>query len=139
MRSINCYDKKKAPKAETRERVFYLYTQLRKKPIPQLPLILEISAMKPPIQVVEESMETWRSLRHYQNLSDTGALSERFVSACAFQMLKALESIHQNNVVHCNVDPDHVMVFLTPFGGDHFRLVDFDNSRIAGSVVHPQY
>ena len=50
--------------------------------MPQLPLILEISAMKPPIQVIEESMDSWRSLRHYQNLSETGALSERFVSAC---------------------------------------------------------
>ena len=24
-----------------------------------------------------------------------------------------------------------------PFGGDHFRLVDFDNARIEGADVHP--
>lgn len=39
--------------------------------------------------------------------------------------------------MHANLDLDSVLVYLTPFGGDHFKLVNFDNARMAGSSVHP--
>lgn len=39
--------------------------------------------------------------------------------------------------MHANLDLDTVLVYLTPFGGDHFKLVNFDNARMAGSSVHP--
>ena len=52
-------------------------------------------------------------------------------------MLTALKHIHKEGFVHCNLDLDHVLVCLTPFGGDHFKLVDFDNARVAGSSAHP--
>jgi len=105
--------------------------------MPQVPLYLEISAFKEPIQVVEANYKDWRSLRHYQNLAENGALNERFVSACVYQILMALQHVHKLGIVHCNLDLDHIKVYLTPFGGDHFKLVDFDNSRLAGSSVHP--
>lgn len=87
MRTVYCYDKKKYPKLETKERVFYLNNLLRKAPIPQLPLIYEISAFKDPIQVVEENLTDWRSMRHYQNLSENGAMSERFTATACLQIL----------------------------------------------------
>lgn len=42
-------------------------------------------------------------------------------------------------MVHCNLDLDSVMVFKTPFGGEHFKLVNFDNARLVGSEVHPVF
>lgn len=39
--------------------------------------------------------------------------------------------------MHANLDLDNVLVYLTPFGGDHFKLINFDNARMAGSSVHP--
>ena len=34
MRTVYCYDRKKYPKLETKEHVFYLNNRLRKDPIP---------------------------------------------------------------------------------------------------------
>lgn len=65
MRTVYCYDKKKYPKLESKAQVFYLNNLLRKSPIPQLPLIYDISAFKEPIQVVEQNLSDWRSLRYY--------------------------------------------------------------------------
>lgn len=52
-------------------------------------------------------------------------------------MLLALSHIHKKKIVHSNIDPDHVYVQLTPFGGDHFKLLEFDNARMAGTTTHP--
>jgi len=110
---------------------------LQKQPIPELARVLEISAKLPNIQVVTPTYENWRSLKHYQNLAPNGALSERFVSACALNILTALKKTHKDGIVHGNLDLEHVQVFLTPFGGDQFMVTDFDNARISGSKVHP--
>jgi len=72
-------------------------------------------------------------------LAPNGALPERFVSACALHLLRALSHIHKEGIVHANLDMDHVLVYLTPFGGDHFRLHDFDNARQVGSEIHPVF
>ncbi len=28
---------------------------------------------------------------------------------------------------------------MMPFGGDHFRVIDFDNARLVGANVHPVF
>ena len=105
--------------------------------MPNLPLFYNVSAMLKPIEVVEQDLSNWRSLTHYQNLSSSKALPELFVSQCILQVLRALERMHKDHVIHCRVDAENVLVYKTPFGGDHFKLVNFDNARIAGSEVHP--
>jgi len=66
-------------------------------------------------------------------------MSERFVSACSRQILVALSKIHKGGIIHCNLDLDHVLCKMMPFGGDHFRVVDFDNARLVGANVHPVF
>ena len=78
-------------------------------------------------------------MRHYQNLSEHGALPPQFVATCILQILDALVAIHKEGLVHCNLDLDNIMVMKTPFGGDHFKLVNFDSARIKGSDVHPVF
>ena len=54
--------------------------------------------MLPNIQVVTQTYDKWRSLKHYQNLAPNGALSERFVSSCVHSMLKALAHTHKKDL-----------------------------------------
>ena len=78
-------------------------------------------------------------MSHYQNLSRSRALDEQFVAQCANQVLQALKMIHREHVIHGRLDVDNVIVYKTPFGGEHFKLVNFDNARITGSEVHPLF
>ena len=64
-------------------------------------------------------------------------MPERFVSAFALFILRALSAIHKKGIIHCNLDLDHVLVKLLPFGGDAFKLDDFDNARLEGCDFHP--
>ena len=64
-------------------------------------------------------------------------MPERFVSACALYLLRGLSKLHKADIIHCNLDLEHVLVYLTPFGGDNFMLDDFDNARLEGSDDHP--
>lgn len=57
-------------------------------------------------------------------------MPERFVSACVLYILKALSKIHKEGIIHCELDLEHVLVYLTPFGGDAFMLDNFDNARL---------
>ena len=47
--------------------------------------------------------------------------------------------LDKSHVIHCRLDVENVLVYKTPFGGDHFKLVNFDNARIKGSDVHPVF
>ena len=90
-REIMCFDKSN-PKAEKQEVVFKIYKTLQKLGFNcvQLPTITNISAYYAPIEVIEEDLSEWRSLKHYQSKADSGALPERFVSAAIFEIIKAL-------------------------------------------------
>ena len=93
MRQIYCYDRKTNPKAETSYRVFYIYKWLEKNPSRdnRYPFIHYISAYLPnTIQVVMPTYADDRSLKYYQNQTENGAMTERFVSACARQVLLSL-------------------------------------------------
>ena len=74
--------------------------------------------------------KNWLSVKHHQNLAPNGAMPERFVSACVLYILKALSKIHKEGIIHCELDLEHVLVYLTPFGGDAFMLDNFDNARL---------
>ena len=102
VRSINSYDKKKHPKSMQKELVFQVQNALKTCcNIPELPRIAEISAFLPNVQVVQAVSKNWLSVRHHQNLSPNGAMPERFVSACALYILRALNKIHKEGIIHC--------------------------------------
>ena len=117
--------------------MFKVHHRLKKNPYRTLPLYLDLSAYAKPIQVVTADYANWSSMRHFQSLSENGALSEKFVAACTHDILLALMHLANLKIVHGNLDPEHVFVQLTPFGGTHFKLLDFSNARISGSPVHP--
>ena len=56
MRSIHTYDSTHHALAETRERTFYCQKEIMKNPMPHLPLFLDVSAMRVPIEVVEQDL-----------------------------------------------------------------------------------
>ena len=72
-------------------------------------------------------------------MSPNGALPEQFVAICILQVLNALSHVHKESLIHCTLDLDNVMVFETPFGGHHFKLVNFDSARLVHSDVHPVF
>ena len=137
-RDILCYDKKSNPRAEKQEDVFKIHKTIQKLNSVHLPYIKNLSAFMAPVQVIQEDLSAWRSLKHYQSKVENGALPERFVSAAIFEIIKALSLVHKEGIAHCNIDLDNVMVILAPFGGDTFKLCNWDNARCNFSrAQHP--
>ena len=66
-------------------------------------------------------------------------MPERFVSACALYIIRALSKIHKEGIIHCELDLENVLVYLTPFGGDAFMLDNFDNARLQGCDIPPVF
>ena len=64
-------------------------------------------------------------------------LSKRVVAACMHQMLKGLEILASNNIIHCELNLDNVLVLQSPFEGDSYKIVKFDNAKLAGTKAYP--
>lgn len=139
MNSITCYDKDSHTNLESQFNVFKAQKSIMSIKSPHLPKYESISAKLLPVEVIQEDLSQWKTLRHFINNSANGVLSERYVSAAIYETLKALSCIHNQGVIHCNLDQDSVVARMMPFHGDAFKLVNFENARMIGSKVHPVF
>jgi serine/threonine protein kinase len=78
---------------------------------------------------------------------DHRLMSEAFIEAAAVQLLTALDKVHRDGVVHCDVKPDNIMLRPLPTatsdelikrGEVEFVLIDFGESHLYPQMRLPK-